>query len=51
MSNTAEPRGKKESPTENRRTFTRKGGLVGGVGSPYFSTTSELSFKVNHSFV
>jgi len=21
------------------------------VGSPYFSTTSELSFKVNHSFV
>jgi hypothetical protein len=22
-----------------------------GVGSPYFSTTSELSFKVNHSFV
>jgi hypothetical protein len=27
MSNNAEPRGKKESPTENRRTFTRKGGL------------------------
>jgi len=21
------------------------------VGSPYFSTTSKLSFKVNHSFV
>ena len=27
MSNTAEPRGKKERPTENRTTFTRKGGL------------------------
>ena len=26
MSNNADPRGKKESPTENRRTFTRKGG-------------------------
>ncbi len=26
-SNTVEQRGKKESPTENRRTFTRKGGL------------------------
>ena len=27
MNNAAELRGKKESPTENRRTFTRKGGL------------------------
>lgn len=25
--------------------------LSGSVGFPYFSTTSKLSFKVNHSFV
>jgi predicted nucleotidyltransferase component of viral defense system len=36
--------------------FELKGGTslskgYGFVGSPYFSTTSELSFKVNHSFV
>jgi hypothetical protein len=39
MSNTAEPRGKKESPTENRRTFTRKGGAKTGnfvVKTPNF---------------
>jgi len=42
MSNTAEPRGKKESPTENRRTFNNK--RVGKSGD-FFNKKTEYFQK------